>query len=658
MEGSGRLFLIQRAGWGKSAVYFITAKLLREGRLGPTLIISPLLALMRNQIDAAERMGVRAVTINSSNQEDWHDAKAKIDHTELDVLLVSPERFKNHKFVTDVFPKLASSVSMMVVDEAHCISDWGHDFRPQYRRLRYVLTELPANVCIVATTATSNSRVVNDVSETLGGGLKRIRGSLALPAVSLQTIRLASQGERLAWLAEQLPYLPGSGIIYALTKSDAEKVASFLQQRGINAHAYHSKLDNDAKLNLESELISNQVKALVATTALGMGFDKPDLRFVIHYQCPSSPIAYYQQVGRAGRAVSNARGVLLSGSEEDDINEYFIKSAFPTRHEVGQVLDVLEGESEGMSEPQISARANIGTGRIAKALLLLSNESPSAVAKLESGWHRLATPRPSDDFWERVDRVTMLRRDEQRAMKTYVDLDSGHMEFLLDQLDSRDEVVASPPLRPLPSVVNPTKVNDANRFLKRQWLKIEPRKRWPTGFTAHGGRATMEHGLINAVGKVLSVYGDGGWGGDVQSQKYQGAHFNDELVNACVEMFREWSPDPAPTWVASVPSRSGSDMVSSFAKRMSSQLGMPIATPLIRTGTPHPQKSMQNSYHQARNAWDCIQVEEAKVLEGPVLLIDDIVDSRWTFTVAGYKLRQNGSGPVYPLALAQATSGD
>ncbi|MGH3586264.1 MAG: RecQ family ATP-dependent DNA helicase, partial [Pseudonocardia sp.] len=301
-----RALVVQRTGWGKSAVYFVATALLREAGAGPTVIVSPLLALMRNQIDSAARAGIRAATVNSANTSDWERTYGAVDAGEIDVLLVSPERLNNPDFRDRVLPRLTASAGMLVVDEAHCVSDWGHDFRPDYRRLRQLIAELPDGIPVLATTATANDRVVVDVTEQLGltsGEPLVLRGSLDRESLRLSVVRLATPAQRLGWLADHLDALPGAGIVYTLTIAAAEEVAEFLRERGHPVASYTGKTDPEERLAAEGDLLANRVKALVATSALGMGFDKPDLGFVVHLGAPASPVAYYQQIGRAGRAV-------------------------------------------------------------------------------------------------------------------------------------------------------------------------------------------------------------------------------------------------------------------------------------------------------------------------------------------------------------------
>lgn len=651
VEGRGRLLVVQKTGWGKSFVYFIATKLLREAGNGVVLLISPLLALMRNQIAAAQRMGVRAATINSDNQENWAKVEAAIQHNEVDILLISPERLANERFRTKVLAGVAGRIALLVIDEAHCISDWGHDFRPHYRLLERIVRTLPANLRLLATTATANNRVMDDLRIVLGPNLGISRGDLNRPSLTLQTMHLPSQSERLAWLAAQVAALPGHGIIYTLTVRDAVQVADWLKSRGLNVASYTGET-GEGRAELEQSLLENRVKALVATTALGMGFDKPDLAFVIHYQTPGSVIAYYQQVGRAGRALDSAYGVLLSGEEETDITDFFIESAFPTREEVCKVLDALVAAPGGLTVPELLGKINVSKGRIEKTIALLSLESPSPIAKQGTKW-QLTAANLSEAFWERAQRLTDLRRDEQRQMQEYVSLTSGHMEFLIRALDGDPGTVRAHALPPLPTNTDPALVREAMAFLRRTSLPIEPRKQWPAGgmpqYRLSGRIATN---LQAQPGKALCIWGDAGWGGLVRQGKYHDGRFADDLVTACVSMIREWNPQPVPTWVTCVPSLRHPDLVPDFARRLAAALGLAFHTVIDKTDNRPEQKTMANSTQQARNIDGSLALCTERLPSGPVLLVDDMVDSRWTLTVAAWLLRSHGRCEVFPLALA------
>ena len=352
----GRVLVVQRTGWGKSMVYFIATSLLRAGGAGPTLIVSPLLALIRDQLRAAGGLGLRGETINSENRDEWDTVAARIHADAVDLLLISPERLANERFMAQCLRPVGSRIACLVVDEAHCISDWGHDFRPDYQRIARIIRALPANLAVIATTATANRRVVDDVKAQLGAGAMVQRGPLARDSLRLQTLRLADRSSRLAWLAEHLPALPGSGIIYTLTVRDAERVAEWLTGNGIAASAYHGRMgrenaapDTPMRPQLEQALRENRLKALVATSALSMGFDKPDLGFVVHFQAPQSVVHYYQQVGRAGRAIPEAFGILMSGQEDDAIHRFFMAQAFPPVQDVEAVLSALADAADGMT---------------------------------------------------------------------------------------------------------------------------------------------------------------------------------------------------------------------------------------------------------------------------------------------------------------------
>ena len=654
VEKRQRLLLVERTGWGKSLVYFIATRLLREQAAGPALLISPLLALMRNQIQMAERIGVRAVTINSANTDKWQAAEYALSRGTCDMALISPERLSNERFRLQVLPRIRGAIGLLVVDEVHCISDWGHDFRPDYRRIVRIVQALPRNVPLIGTTATANDRVVADVVEQLGPSLRTIRGALTRRSLRLQAIRLADQSERLAWLAEHVPRLPGSGIVYCLTVADTRRVATWLQAHGITAEAYHADLDSASRERLEQLLLTNGVKALVATVALGMGFDKPDLGFVIHYQRPGSIVAYYQQVGRAGRAVEDAYAVLLHGKEDDEIQEYFIESAFPHPEAMTQILALLEDSEGGLTSGQLLRQTNLSLGTVERALKVL--EIDGAVSKTGTKYFRTLNLWSPDV--ERVTRVTAQRYQELRQMQAFVDHTGCLMRFVAQALD---DDTAQPCGRCancagdfVPRTADRVLVQEAVRFLRRDYQIIEPRKQWPTGGTPpYRGSIPATHRLES--GRALCIYGDAGWGRLVRDGKYRHGRFSDELVEAAAEMIRErWKPVPAPSWVTAIPSKRHPDLVPDFASRLAAALKLRYRQVLAVTSERPQQKDMRNSAQQASNVLHALRVDTGS-LSAPVLLVDDIVDSRWTLTVAGHLLREAGVTAVHPFALAVAS---
>lgn len=663
-----RLLVVQRTGWGKSVVYFLATKILRDRGAGPTLLISPLLALMRNQLLAAERLGIRAATIHSDNVEEWPEVEAALRENRCDVLLVSPERLGNAPFMQRLLPLIQGSIGLFVVDEAHCISDWGHDFRPDYRRIVRVLRHLPPRVPVLCTTATANDRVVRAVESQIAS-LHTLRGPLVRPSLRLFNIRPADQAERLAWLAHFVPQLPGHGVIYCLTIQDTRRVAEWLQCKGLEVRPYHADLEGPQRVEAEQLLLDNKLKALVATVALGMGFDKPDLGFVIHFQRPGSVIAYYQQVGRAGRAVDNAFGILLSGREDDEITDYFIRTAFPPLEVMQGTLQALE-RGGGMTLDEIGAELNQSRGAIEKALKLL--EVDGAMQHEKNRWCR--TPNPWTPEVERWERITQHRRDELAEMQRYVAYGGCLMEFLCRALDD-------PSAAPCGRCMNcchrdrrrsPPRelVQEAVEFLRGDALVPEPRRRWPGSVLAdlqkvlpqavESGRDEQLKTIIPAElraseGRALCSYGDAGWGPLVAQGKYQTGIFAAELVEAAARLVREkWKPDPAPKWVCCVPSLNRPELTRNFAQRLAQKLALPFVPVLRKTRPTPPQKEMQNSAHQVRNLLGAFVVA-GPVPRGPVLLVDDVVDSRWTLTLLVVMLRLHGCGPVYPFTLAQAS---
>ncbi|MFH1739917.1 MAG: RecQ family ATP-dependent DNA helicase [bacterium] len=656
VESYSRVLLVQKTGWGKSIVYFIAAKLLRESGAGPALLISPLLSLMRNQIGMAERIGIDALTVNSANTEEWDEVEENLRQDKCDVLLVSPERLSNRRFIEETLPLIyqRKGVGLFVVDEAHCISDWGHDFRPDYRRIERILRGLPRTVPVLATTATANNRVVADVAQQLGPGITVLRGPLARASLRLQTIRLADQSERFAWLAQHLPKMPGSGIIYCLTIDDCERVSAWLLANGIDAPAYHARLTSDERVDLEGRLLCNEAKALVATVALGMGFDKPDLGFVVHYQRPGSVVAYYQQIGRAGRAVENAYAILLNGREDDEIQNYFIRTAFPDVVQMSRVIDALEADDapDGLTVNQLESRVNLPQKRMEQCLKFL--ELDGAVLREKRVYHRTVNPWTPDE--ERSRGITQLRCRELDRMREFVDSTTCLMEFIALELDD-------PHARPcgkcsccageiISSSVDPERVQEATLFLKRSSHRIRPRQKWPPGvFPDRSGFIPKE--IRNAEGRALCIYGDAGWGRAVAVGKYRDGCFSSHLVRAAAELIRKrWRPEPAPTWVTVVPSLRHPDLVPDFASRLAAQLGIPFCRAIEKVHETAEQKTMENSAQQAANIAEAFAAVSAEIRPSPVLLVDDMMDSGWTFTICGTLLREAGSGLVYPFALA------
>lgn len=662
-----RALVVQRTGWGKSAVYFIATALLRERGAGPTVIVSPLLALMRNQIAAAERAGIRAATINSSNTEDWEEIYADIQAGRLDVVLVSPERLNNPSFRDIVLPRLASSAGMIVIDEAHCISDWGHDFRPDYRRLRKVVAGLPPGVPVLATTATANARVTRDIAEQIGTSQSGpsptlvLRGPLDRDSLQLSVLLLSQAALRLGWLADHVGGLPGSGIVYTLTVAAAHELAEFLRERGYAAQAYTGQTDPEQRLHIEESLLANKLKVVVATSALGMGYDKPDLGFIVHLGAPQSPVAYYQQIGRAGRGLERAEVILLPATEDRDIWAYFASLAFPPERMVRATLGTLGRARGPMSLAALEAQVDLGRSRLETMLKVLDVDG--AVRRVSRGWEATGQPWAYDT--ERYERVAAERAREQQAMLGYVTTTSCRMDYLRRELD--DPAAAScGRCDNCTGTARTTRVSRANEDiactkLKRPGVTLQPRRMWPTGMAELGVAAT---GRISAEetaepGRSVGRLTDIGWGVTLRQLLADGAPDQavpDSLFKAVVQVIAAWDWDERPVAVVTVPSRTRPNMITALGERIASTGRLPYLGSLDYLGGEppgHQHNSAQRLAALSRTITVPGPLQAALAgTDGPVLLVDDRVDSGWTMTFATKLLRGRGAQAVLPFALA------
>ncbi|GAA1496612.1 RecQ family ATP-dependent DNA helicase [Paeniglutamicibacter kerguelensis] len=668
VAGGRRALVVQRTGWGKSAVYFVASLLLRARGAGPTLIVSPLLALMRDQVAAASRAGVRAEAINSANALDWEQIAQKLANDELDVLLVSPERLNNPVFRDTQLPALVERMGLLVIDEAHCISDWGHDFRPDYRRIKDLITALPRTIPVLATTATANERVVHDVQEQLavgGADVFTLRGSLARESLRLGVLRLPSPRTQFAWLLTHLNDFHGSGIIYTLTVSAAEDITRLLSEAGHKVLAYSGRTDTEERHRAETALKNNEVKALVATSALGMGFDKPDLGFVVHVGAPSSPVAYYQQVGRAGRGSINADVLLLPGTEDREIWRYFATSSMPDEERAHAVLQELGAAAGPMSVPALESRVNIR--RTPLELLLKVLAVDGAVERVSGGWIRTGNPWYYDA--ERYTRVAAARMAEQTAMIDYENSRGCRMEFLAKALDD-------PAAAPCGKCDNCAGVwfsdeiqdsakDSAQTALGRVGALLEARRMYPGGMEKLGVplKGKIKQELQAADGRALARLTDLGWGGRLrallENSDEPDAPIAKPMLDACVKVLSEWKWETRPVAVVSMPSRKRPQLVGSFAHGISEIGRLPYLGQLEYRGGGPRGDSGGNSAFRLAAVWDqfVVPAEMAERLAGapgPILLIDDLADSRWSLTEAARVLRAAGAPGVLPFVLAQA----
>jgi ATP-dependent DNA helicase RecQ len=654
-----RVLVVQRTGWGKSLVYFMASRLLRSQGAGLTLIISPLLSLMRNQLDTAKQWGLKAASIDSTNSDRHSDIERAVLANKLDVLFISPERLGNDRFQEKVWGQLSQNLGLMVIDEVHCISDWGHDFRPNYRRIMSLLDALPVRTPVLGTTATANNRVVADVAEIIGATMNIQRGALTRDSLLLYVYsEPLDVPTRLTLLSHLLKNIQGSGIIYCTTTRDCQVVADWLHAEGFPVKAYYADVEsqgNESRADLEQQLMKNKVKALVSSVALGMGFDKSDLHFVIHYQLPSNLINYYQQIGRAGRGVDKAHIVLMHGDGDEDIQEYFIDSAFPSPRQVDETLLALR-HHQGRSRFELEAYVNVRRAVLEKILIHLEVEG--IIEKRESGYF-LLRPNTTPDY-ERWEGITKMRYQELEQMKAYLSTDKCLMRFIAESLDDAQpkDCGKCKNCRQQSSKFTPdmAAVERASKFLRQgNPIFLQPRKQYPMRLE---GRKRTTIVLQNETGIALSNYYEAGWGMLVRLGREKNRYAED-LVEASAEMLQDYwkAGNPRPKILVPVPSLRRPTLVSEFAQRLAAILKLPLVPALKHVNQHKPQNEMRNSKQQVQNLVGAFEVV-VPVIGASILLVDDIADSKWTLTVLGELLQEKGSGAVYPFVLATMSNAD
>ena len=644
VEGRRRVLVVQATGWGKSAVYWAATAALRSTGAGPTLVVSPLLALMRDQIAAAERAGLRAATVNSTNVEEWGDVLAALRSGQTDVLLISPERLSNPSFAAQL-PELLAQCGLLVIDEAHCVSDWGFDFRPDYQRLTRTLLALAPGTPVLATTATANQRVTADVARQLGEDTVTLRGSLARSSLRLAVVPHLSSLERYAWLADALRSLPGSGIVYVLTVAETERVAGFLLEQGLDVAAYSAQTTN--RVELEDRLRDNTIKALVATSALGMGYDKPDLAFCVHLGSPASPVAYYQQVGRAGRALEDAQAILVPAESDERIWDFFATSGIPDEQQVERILEALDDAVQTL--PGLESATGIRRGRLETLLKILAVDD--VVSRESGGW--AATGRPWYFDEQKWRALRAVRAAEAGLMRAYAHGDGCLMEFLQQALDDPDPQpcgrcsVCTGTLPAPGSRATSGMVDAARRYFRGQDVVVEPRKLWPSGLPDRKGKITF---LI--PGRALAFADDPAWNDELAALGQHDAPAPPVIMEGLVNVLRRWSRSwERPVAVVGMPSRRYPVLVRSVAEHIAAVGRLPLVSALTVSGPPPAVDAA--SAVRAKDLLYRTALVPGVSFTGPVLLVDDTIRTRWTATVAAALLADAGATSVLPLAIHQ-----
>lgn len=638
------VLVVQATGWGKSAVYWGATAALRARGAGPTLVVSPLLALMRDQIAAARRAGLRAATVNSTNIDEWDPVLADLAAGHLDVLLISPERLSNPGFARRL-PQLLASVGLLVIDEAHCVSDWGFDFRPDYQRLTRTLLQLSPGTPVLATTATANERVTVDVAAQLGEQTVTLRGSLARSSLRLAVVPPLTALERYAWVAEALRSLPGSGIVYVLTVAETERVAGFLASQGLDVAAYSGQTTN--REELEERLRDNKVKALVATSALGMGYDKPDLAFCIHLGSPGSPVAYYQQVGRAGRALDDALAVLVPAESDERIWNYFATAGIPVEAEVERIADALSDMPQSI--PAIEAATGLRRTRVEAMLKIMAVDD--AAERLSGGWITTGKTWWFDE--QKWAALRQVRAGEADLMRAFAAGKGCLMQFLQQALDDPDPQpcgrcsvcsgeLPEPGAKPSADIVA-----EASRYFRGQDVVVEPRKLWVSGVPGRKGK-------INFLtpGRALAFADDPAWNAELSRLWRSDGPAPQAILDGLVEVLKRWSKTwDRPVAVVPMPSRDWPQLVRSCAEHLAQIGRLPLVDALAISGPPPTEDG--SSAARAKDLLATTRLASGVQFAGPVLLVDDTIRTRWTGTVAGSLLTEAGASSVLPLAIHQ-----
>lgn len=652
-----KTLVVQKTGWGKSVVYFIATKILREQGAGPTIIVSPLLALMKNQIDSAAVLGINAVTINSDNKDIWEELYATLDS--YDAIIISPERLSNEVFMS--YLAEIPNIQLFVVDEAHSISDWGHDFRPDYQRIVRLIDNFPADVAILGTTATANNRVIVDIKKQLGNDLVVVRGDLIRENLAIQINARQNREERLAWLAQSLSVggdlENGQGIIYCLTKRDCETVSGFLKRKGISVEAYYSglkdELGNDLAQKHLQDFDDGKIRVLVATIKLGMGYDKSDIQFVIHYQLPQNLISYYQQIGRAGRDGKKAYAILFHGNEDEDILNFFIEGAQAKPELLSTIMDFTVN---GAKFNEMLPKINVQYGKLGDALkYLLVHE----YIYKDGPVYRRNINATFNDETERLKQgeLNVVRYRELAKLKEFLSTENCYMKFVADELDAPDKKEKCGICRNcvgteiIATSIDDNTINEARAFLKNRHGKIIPRKMWGTGGRIAKDRL-MEEGWILSDDYYSEI------GQKVKQEKYTEEHFSDELVSLSKNYIQDKVKQNQIDTVMAVPSLRRPDLVPDFARDLAEALSQPYEIAILKTELAAEQKALLNSAQQQENIENSISIDPVKVFDRTILLVDDMVDSKWTFTVITAKLLDAGAKVVFPFALVKTGSGD
>lgn len=636
-----RVLFIEKTGFGKSLCFQFPATQLH----GVTIVFSPLIALMRDQVRSMQEKGIRAAAINSNQEADENAAIiAKAQNNQLDILYIAPERMENAAWITAA---REMKIAMVVIDEAHCISMWGQSFRPNYRRIVNLVRLLPRNFPVLATTATATPRVQEDIIEQVGADLIPIRGQLMRSNIRLFVVHVESEDEKFFWLAEYLPKLKKTGIVYTGTQADTDIFSNWLQFLKFNSAAYSGRLDAESRMRVETDFINNKYDCVVSTNALGMGIDKPDIRFIIHTQIPQSPIHYYQEIGRAGRDGQEAFAILLYNPNEDvELPRAFIDGSKPAVAKYEKVIAVTKKALLGRNE--IIKATNLKQTQVSVILAdLIDQKIMNEQIAGRSKKYFFNPDAPALDL-SAFETLRNAQNHELEKMLEYTSISSCRMKYLCNYLgDDRQGACG----------VCDNDAHQHMRVLTTDAMKQQLQDFRETFFPVLEVE-TQRSNIVNGV--AASYYGVSNVGAALRHSKYEGGgDFPDWLLRLTLKAYRKYYGDPKFDMILYVPPTESGDLVKNFAEKVSSVLKIPISHKLVKSSATEPQKVFQSSISKKDNVHGKFLYQNPEEIAGKsILLIDDIFDSGYTIKEIGLYLTSIGAASIAPLVIARTVGGD
>ena len=636
-----RVLFIEKTGFGKSLCFQFPATQLD----GVTIVFSPLIALMRDQVRSMQDKGIRAAAINS-NQEDDENATiiTNAQNNQLDILYIAPERMENAAWITAA---REMKIAMVVIDEAHCISMWGQSFRPNYRRIVNLVRLLPRNFPVLATTATATPRVQEDIIEQVGTDLIPIRGQLMRSNIRLFVVHVESEDEKFFWLAEYLPKLKKTGIVYTGTQANTDIFSNWLQFLKFNSAAYSGRLDAESRMRIETDFINNKYDCVVSTNALGMGIDKPDIRFIIHTQVPQSPIHYYQEIGRAGRDGQEAFAILLYNAKEDrELPQSFVDGSKPPIKMYNKVIEVTKRELLGLND--IIRRTNLKKTHVEIILSDLMDQGIINQQIIRNSKKYFFNPdAPALDLTA-FETLRNAQNQELERMLEYTGISSCRMQYLCNYLGDERQGACG---------VCDNDARQHMRVVATEAMKQQLQEFRETFFPVLEVETTKSK-IVNGV--AASYYGVSNVGAALRHSKYEGGgDFPDWLLRLTLKAFRKYYGNTKFDLILYVPPTESGDLVKNFAEKISRTLGIPISHKLVKTAETSPQKVFQSGISKKDNVHGKFAYQTPAEIAGKsILLIDDIFDSGYTIKEIGQYLTNIGAATIAPLVIARTVGGD